>query len=229
MDMPHPMRKEIVMPVIRRRLIQCCWRGGQELVAAAIALVAWLYTGVLACYPAWARVTIVVQCGDRATRYATHAVLRQALRDTQRAVGGLPALSLRVRVLTSAGTPPDFADLGRALAIVAVRAVPNDPRAVITLAATTAGQRLTADQLVVALSAALDWLADWQPGGTITWTLPTRTTPPSARLAHDLLRWPTARPPAVMPPPSSPPPTAQPPRGPAIDATPDDPLGLAGA
>jgi hypothetical protein len=222
------MQEEIVMTVACRCLIQCCWRGGQWLVAGAIDLVAWLYAAMLACFPAWSRVPIVVQCGDRAARHTTRAILRHALRDSQRALGGLPVLSLRVRVLASAGTPPNFADLGQVLASVTVRALPDSPRAVITLAAMTADQRLTADQLIVALSAALDWLDDWQPGSGSTWTLPARTASPPARLAHDLLRWPATRPPAVMPPPSSPP-TAQPPRGPVTEATPDDPLGLAGA
>lgn len=219
------------MVAASRWLIHGCWHGCQWLIAVVIYLVAWLYAGVLVCYPAWARVPIVVQCGDRVARHTTRAVLRQALRDAQRVLGGLPAPSLRVRVLASAGTPPDFADLGHALAIVAVRVVPDGPRAVVTLAATAAGQRLTADQLVVALAAALDWLDGWQPGDAIGWTLPARTASAPTRLAHDLARWPATRPPAAFPLPSKPltPPAAEPPRGLASEATPDDPLGLAGS
>ena len=136
-------------------LLHRCWRGCQWL---AIEVVAVLYAAGLALWPAWARAPIAVQCGDPAARRATAAVLRRALRDTQRVLGHPPATPLRLRVLAVAGTPPDFADLGRALAVCQVRALPGGPRAVITLAIAADDRRLSADQLVVALAAALAWL-----------------------------------------------------------------------
>ena len=138
---------------------------------------------------------------------------------------------MRLRVLATAGTPPDFADLGQALAVCRVRRLPGGPRAVVTLAAAADGRRLTADQLVVALAAALDWLDGWRPDGPDAWTLPARPGAAPARLAHDAAAL-AARRGSPAPPPPSASPTAQPP-GPSVDAPADapadDPLGLGGA
>lgn len=205
-------------------LVHRCWRGCQWLIIVVIAALAAL---TQRCWPAWARVPIVVQCGDATARRATAAVLRRALRDTQCVLGRPSALPLRLRVLAAAGTPPAFADLGHALAVCQVRGLPGGPRAVVTLAVAADGHRLTADQLVVALAAALDWLDGWQPDAPAVWTLPAGPGPASARLAHDALRWLPAR--SVAPPPAARP--APPPIGPSslpapTDAPPEDPLGL---
>jgi hypothetical protein len=199
-------------------LLARCWRGCQWL---AIEMLALLCALARRCWPAWARVPIVVQCGDAATRRATATVLRRALRDGQRVLGRPPALPLRVRVLAAAGTPPAFADLGHALAVCQVRPLPGGPRAVLTLAVAAGERRLNADQLVVALAAALDWLDGWQVGEAAVWSLPAQPGAAPARLAHDRLRW---LPPRSSAPPV--PPAAQPPA--AAEAPPDDPLGLSG-
>jgi hypothetical protein len=103
-----------------------------------------------------------------------------------------------------------------------VRALPAGPRAVVTLAVAADGRRLAADQLVVALAAALDWLDGWRPGDPAVWTLPAGPGPAPARLAHDALRWLPPRSPAPDKPPNSA--SAEAP----ADAPADDPLGLGG-
>lgn len=202
------------------------WRWCQWLALEVVVIV---YAAIQACWPAWARVPIVIQCGDTAFRRSTAAALRRAFRDTQRAVGSLPPLPLHLRVLAATGTPPTFADLGQALVVYQVRELPDGPRAVITLAATAAGRLLTADQLVVALAAALDALASWTPDDPAVWMLPAAPMPVAARLAHDLPRWSAIRSSGSVPPPPSPPaPMPRPPHDPAADRPPDDPLGLGG-
>ncbi|MCC6629308.1 MAG: hypothetical protein IT340_18125 [Chloroflexi bacterium] len=202
-----------------------CWRGCQRL---AVALVAWICTASRVLWPAWARTPIAVQCGDAAARRATTAVLRRALRDTQRVLGRPPAVPLRLRVLAAAGTPSTFADLGHALAVCQVRAVSGGPRAIVTLATTADDRPVSADQLVVALTATLDWLDGRHPEDAMVWSLPAAPAPASSRLAHDTLRWlPTRSPtPHALPLVSS---TDQPSHQASTAAPTDDPLGLSGA
>jgi hypothetical protein len=214
--MPVRLKEEIAMAAACPCLLHRCWRGCQWL---AVEVVAMLYAAGLAIWPAWARAPIVVQCGDAAARRATAAVLRRALRDGQRVLGRPPRVPIRIRVLAAAGTPPDFADLGQTLAVWQVREAPG-PRAVITLAATAGGGRLTSDQLVVSLTAALDSLDAWQPGDSAGWALPAGPGAVDGRAAVG----------EGVRPPIAPAPTLRPlPRPPAIGATPDDPLGLGGA
>ena len=138
---------------------------------------------------------------------------------------------MRLRVLATAGTPPDFADLGQALAVCQVRRLPGGPRAVVTLAAAADGRRLTADQLVVALAAALDWLDGWRPGEPDALDA-AGAAPAARRPASPTTPCAGCPPRSPAPPPPSAPPTAQPP-GPSVDAPADapadDPLGLSGA
>ena len=218
-------------------LVHRCWRWCRWL---ALEVYLALVTFILRCWPVSARVPIIVLCGDVAFRRATLTVLRRALRDTERVMGRLPGVPLRIRVLAAAGTPPAYADLGHALAAWQMRATPAGPRVVLTLAAAAGGHPLTADQLVVALSAALDSLDEWRPGQPPTWTLPAPPDPVPYRLAHTAVRRSPGRPPVTGPgagtavpptvppalPPTPSPPTPPPPHERPAEPPPDDPLGL---
>jgi hypothetical protein len=170
-------------------------------------------------------VPIVVQCGDAASRQATTAVLRRALRDAQRVLGHLPAVRLRLRVLATAGSPPNFNDLGQVLAVWQVRELATGPLAVITLAATVDGRRLDADHLVVALAAALDTLDGWRPGQPATWILPATRRPAGLATSVPTPLWRVSARPTDGPPL---PPAVPPDPVPAPSPLPDDPLGLGG-
>lgn len=222
-------------PCLLHRAGRWLGRLGRRLGAAVVAalLTVWRW-----CWPAWRRVPISVQCGDHARRCRMRARLRQGVRDEAWALGGLPALPCRIRVLAAAGTPPDVADLGSVLASYVVRPVGGRQRAVITLAAAVHGQPITDDDLVAACAAALDRLADWQPGQPAIWVLPAGASRSGPAAGAAPRPWPSLRPvpgPTAAASPATPPPlpplaTPAPPPA-AHDGTgPDgiDPLRLGG-
>ncbi|MCC6629393.1 MAG: hypothetical protein IT340_18580 [Chloroflexi bacterium] len=153
-------------------LIRGCCRAGRWLAGRVRALAQW-------CFPAAARVLVVVPGVDRRQRRRLVGVVRRGLRASERVHDGLPAVPCRVRVLPLVGAPPAFADLGHLLATVAVRPIAGRPRAVITLAATWRGRPVADAELIATLTAALDHLAWWEPGDANLWTLPAPAAPPA--------------------------------------------------
>jgi hypothetical protein len=183
------------------------------------------------CFPAAARVLVVVPDADRRQRRRLVGAVRRGLRASERVHDGLPAVPCRIRVLPLVGAPPAFADLGLLMATVAVRPIAGRSRAVITLAATWRGRPVADAELVAALTAALDHLAWWEPGDAALWTLPAPAAPlaqpidsAGRRMVVGSASWPEL-------PPTAPPIGAAPVNGlPPLPAPapPGDPLGLGG-
>jgi hypothetical protein len=180
----------LVCPCLIHRCARLARALGRRLVRLGGAVARWWR-------PPSARVLIVVQCGDTQRQRSIVRLLRRGLRASERVTGGLPPIPCRVRVLELAGTPPTFADLGAVRATYTVRAVDGRARAIITLAASVHGHPAPADQLVVALTAALDHLSEWQPGCPTVWALPARAGAARPHLAHGVAR---RLPTAIVPP-----------------------------
>jgi hypothetical protein len=202
-------------------LISGCRQAGRWLAARSRAV-------ARRCWPAAARVLVVVPDADGRRRRYLVGVVRLGLWASERVHDGLPAVPCRVRVLPLVGAPPAFADLGQLLATVAIRPIAGRPHAVITLAATWRGRPVADAELVAALTAALDHLAWWRLGDADLWTLPA----PAASVAVPVD---VAERRMVVGSPPWPDPAGRPPAGaapvnglPHLPPAPADPLGLGG-